>query len=72
MLGMVWLWTEKPDPTNLAAHATATLWYVIPSLPTFLLVPAPLRHGVPFWAALVAGCELTVTLYLAMTWIAPR
>ena len=72
VLGMMWLWSDRPDAENMARHAGATFWYVLPSLPMFLLIPALLRHGVPFWAALAAGCVLTVALYLAMTWIGPR
>src|SRR3954470_10923900 len=72
VLGMIWLWHDKPDAGNMAAHAGATFWYVLPSLPMFLLIPAMLRAGSPFWLALVAGCLLTVALYLAMTWIGPR
>lgn len=72
VLGMVWLWRDRPDTANMAAHAGATFWYVLPSLPMFLLIPAMLKHGVGFWIALAAGCALTVVLYLAMTWIAPR
>ncbi|HEU4959374.1 MAG TPA: DUF3147 family protein [Sphingomonas sp.] len=72
VLGMIWLWHDKPDAGNMAAHAGATFWYVLPSLPMFLLIPALLRHGVGFWAALAAGCVLTIVLYAAMTWIGPR
>jgi hypothetical protein len=72
VLGMMWLWHDKPDAENMAAHAGATFWYVLPSLPMFLLIPAMLRSGVPFWLALAAGCALTIALYLAMTWIGPR
>lgn len=72
VLGMIWLWSEKPDAENMAAHASATFWYVLPSLPMFLLIPALLRNGVPFWAALVLGCVLTIVLYGAMTIVGPR
>jgi hypothetical protein len=72
VLGMIWLWHDKPDPENMAAHATATFWYVLPSLPMFLLIPALLRHGADFRVALAAGCVLTVALYAAVTWIGPR
>lgn len=72
VLGMMWLWRDTHDPERMAAHAGATFWYVLPSLPMFLLIPALLRRGVPFWAALAGGCALTVGLYLAMTWIGPR
>jgi len=72
VLGMIWLWHDKPDATNMAAHAQATFWFVLPSLPMFLLMPLLLRNGVSFWLALLAGCALTVALYLTMTWIGPR
>lgn len=72
VLGMIWLWHDKPDAQNMAAHASATFWYVLPSLPMFLVIPALLRQGVPFWLALLLGCGLTVLLYTLMTLLAPR
>ncbi len=72
VLGMVWLWTARPDAENMAHHAQATFWYVLPSLPMFLLIPALLRRGVPFWPALGLGCLLTIGLYVAMTTLGPR
>jgi hypothetical protein len=47
VLGMIWLWHDKPDAQNMARHAGATFWYVIPSLPMFLLIPALLRAACP-------------------------
>lgn len=72
VLGMIFLWHQRPDAANMAAHSQATFWYVLPSLPMFLLIPALLRHGVGFWLALGAGCVLTVLLYLAMAHFGPR
>jgi hypothetical protein len=69
---MIWLWRDTHDPQRMAAHAGATFWYVLPSLPMFLLIPEMLKRGAPFWAALAAGCALTIGLYLAMTWVGPR
>lgn len=72
VLGMIWLWRDKPDAANMAAHAEATFWYVLPSLPMFLLIPALLRAGASFWFALQAGCVVTIALYSLMAWIGPR
>jgi hypothetical protein len=72
VMGMIWLWSDKPDAENMAVHAGATFWYVLPSLPMFLLIPFLLRQGVGFWPALIGGCALTTVLYLAMSWAAPR
>src|SRR4051812_40890390 len=72
VLGMMWLWRDTHDPVRMAAHAEGTFWFVLPSLPMFLLIPRMLRQGWSFWSALVAGCALTVLLYIAMTLIGPR
>lgn len=72
ILGMIFLWHARPDAENMAVHAQATFWYVLPSLPMFLLIPALLRGGAPFWLALTLGCALTLALYLLMAHFGPR
>jgi hypothetical protein len=66
VLGMIWLWRDTGDAARMAAHSTATFWYVLPSLPMFLMIPALLKRGVGFWPALVGGCLLTMLLYTLM------
>ena len=56
----------------MAAHVEATFWFVLPSMPMFLLIPWMMRNGVSFYAALAIGCAVTVALYLGMTWLGPR
>jgi hypothetical protein len=68
VLGMIWLWRDTEDTVRMAEHAQATFWYVLPSLPMFLLIPVMLNRGVGFWTALAAGCALTVGLYLVTAW----
>ena len=72
ILGMIFLWNARRDPLNMAVHAEATFWYVLPSLPMFLLIPWLLRQNVGFWPALIAGCALTIALYLVMMGVGPR
>jgi hypothetical protein len=72
VLGMMWLWHDKPDISNMAAHVEATFWFVLPSLPMFLIMPWLLRSGVGFWASLALGCALTILLYVLMTWAGPK
>lgn len=72
VLGMVLLWLGRPEPENMARHTEATFWYVLPSLPMFLVMPVLLRHGAGFWLALLLGCALTVLLYLVMIAMVPR
>jgi hypothetical protein len=72
VLGMIWLWRDTQDVARMAEHSAATFWYVLPSLPMFLLIPVLLKRGFGFWPSLVAGCVLTMALYSAMVWAGPR
>jgi hypothetical protein len=38
----------------------------------FLVFPALLRHGTPFWLALGLSCLLTMVLYALTMWLLPR
>ena len=46
VLAMLWLWRDTHDPVRMAAHVEATFWFVIPSLPMFLLIPSMLRRAI--------------------------
>jgi hypothetical protein len=72
ILSMLWLWRDTGDSERIAALAQGTFWLVLPTLPLFLVLPALLRHGVGFWAALAASCVLTVGLYLLTVWLLPK
>ena len=72
VLGMIWLWRDTHDPARLADHVGATLWYIAPSVPMFVLIPWLLRHGIGFWPSLGLGCGLTFGLYLLMLWASHR
>jgi len=72
ILGILWLWRDTSDVQRIAAHAEATFWFVLPSLPMFLVFPAMLRQGLNFWLALALSCVLTIGLYATMVWLLPK
>ena len=72
ILGMIWLWRDTGDSALLADHAEATFWYVLPSLPMFLIIPWLLRSEYGFWLALSVAVVITVLLYLVTIGIAAR
>jgi hypothetical protein len=72
LLGILWLWRDTGDSKRIAAHAEATFWYVIPSLPMFLALPWMLRHGVGFWLAMLEACLLTILLYALTVFVAAK
>ena len=67
VLGMIWMYGEKVDNEKIAAHAEGTFWYVLPSLPMFLVMPWMMKKGISFPASLSAGIFLTGILYFLMT-----
>ncbi|MFT9384900.1 DUF3147 family protein [Acetobacter orientalis] len=69
ILGMLWLWAETHDASKMEQHVFATFWYVLPSLPMFLLIPWLMQQSVPFYTALLAGCCVTIVLYGLMLWL---
>lgn len=50
----------------LASHSTGVFWFVLPSLPMFLIFPALLRKGLSFWLSLGICCLVTMVLYAIM------
>jgi hypothetical protein len=63
LLAMIWMYQGKQTSERLANHAEGTFWFVLPTLPMFLILPWMLRHGWGFWTALAANCVITVALF---------
>lgn len=72
LLAFVWLWRDTADKEAIASLSQSTFWFVLPTLPMFLVLPALLRHGLTFWSALALSCVLTVGLYLLTVWLLPK
>ena len=72
LLAIIWLWRDTRNVARIADHAEATFWYVIPSLPMFLVLPWLLRQGIAFWIALISACLMTVLLYGVTILVAAR
>ena len=66
LLAMVWMRAEGQENSRIANHAEGTFWFVLPTLPMFLVLPWMLRNGWGFGTALAANCVLTVLLFFAL------
>jgi len=69
LMVMIWLHLEHQGSRKIGLHAYYTFWYVLPTLPMFLVMPWLLAKGVNFWLALgicavvtMAGFALTAVL----------
>jgi hypothetical protein len=69
---LVWLHLEKQGTEKLSNHAFYTFWYVIPTMPMFLLMPWLLHKGVGFWWALWWCALLTFVCFVATALVAKR
>ena len=72
ILAIIWLWRDTGDVNRIARHAEGTFWFVLPTLPMFLVLPMLLRHGTPFWIALAGCVVLTFVLYGLTLWLLPK
>lgn len=68
VLALIWLHVEQQPPEKLANHARYTFWYVLPTLPMFLLFPLLLpRLG--FWLTLLACLLFTLFCFVFFAWV---
>lgn len=62
ILALIWLHIENQPMTKIANHAYYTFWYVIPTLPMFLLFPYLLpKWG--FWLTLLSCIVVTLLIF---------
>jgi hypothetical protein len=65
-----WIYYGIAEPaertSKLANHSTGVFWFVLPSLPMFLLFPFLLKKGITFWPAMLLCCAMTMLLYYGM------
>jgi len=62
ILTLIWLYFEHQPSEKIANHAYYTFWYVIPTLPMFLLFPY-LMGKFGFWVALMLSVCITMFLF---------
>ncbi len=66
LLALVWLYLDTGSTDAVAGLSRSIFWLVLPSLPLFVVLPAMLRSGWPFWLSLAVGCGTTVAAYWVM------
>jgi len=67
VLAMIWMYHDTHDVARIAAFSWSVIWYVLPSLILFALLPPLLtRWNVPFYAALFLAGAATVAGFFIM------
>ena len=68
VLVLIWMYLENQSVEKISNHAFYTFWYVLPSLPMFLIFPALLKTYA-FWPSLIISLLITAALFLICTLI---
>ncbi|MES2506266.1 MAG: DUF3147 family protein [Verrucomicrobiota bacterium] len=63
LLAFIWIYMETKDSALIGRHAFGTFWFVLPTLPMFILMPWLIKKLGGFWPAFGTGIVLTVILY---------
>lgn len=71
VLTLIWLYVEQQSVEKIANHAWYTFWYVVPTLPMFLIFPLLLpRLG--FWWTLGISVLVTMAAFAAFAVVMRR
>lgn len=62
VLALIWMQLEQQSVDNMASQARYTFWYVLPTLPMFLMLPYAMQK-LGFWLGLLATIVFTVVLF---------
>ncbi len=72
LMAMIWLWRDTGDAAQVGALSASIFWFILPSLPLFLVIPMMIKAGFGFWPTMGSGIALTLALYALMFWAAPK
>lgn len=71
VLTLIWLYVEKQPEEKIANHAWYTFWYVVPTLPMFLVFPWLLPR-IGFWPTLIASVLITIASFWLFALVVKR
>jgi hypothetical protein len=71
VLTLIWLYVEQQPASKIANHAWYTFWYVVPTLPMFLVFPWLLAR-VGFWPSLLACVVITIVCFALFALVVRR
>ncbi len=69
LLSILWLYTETGNLEQVASFSRSTFWFVLPTLPMFLVFPALLRYGLGCWLSLFCSLVVMLICYGITLWL---
>jgi hypothetical protein len=72
IVAFIWIYIESKNKMMIAKISQETFWYVIPTLPMFLLLAWLLRHDYSFYGSLIICCVVTLGLFTVTQYLLSR
>ncbi|MES2904617.1 MAG: DUF3147 family protein [Pseudomonadota bacterium] len=72
VMAMLWLYGETRDAEKVADLAMSTFWFLLPSLPMFVIIPLLVRSGWSLGVSMTIAIVVTMMLYATVSWLAPK
>lgn len=69
ILALIWVYLETKNTQTVSALSYSILWFVLPSLVLFVVLPLLLKRGMSFYAALALASLCTVIAYTGFTFL---
>jgi hypothetical protein len=67
IISFIWIYYDTHDTKVIADLSLSTLWYVLPTLPMFYILPVILNKGVGFYMSLFLSVFITLPGYLVVS-----
>ena len=67
VIALFWMYIERQPPDKIGSYAYYTFWYVLPTLPMFLVFPHALKQF-GFWAAMGTSVLITLVCLALAAW----
>lgn len=64
LIALIWLYAETQDTAKISELSISTFWFVLPTLPMFVVLPLLLKHQVQFWWALAISVMVMLLCYV--------
>ncbi|MDX8393352.1 MAG: DUF3147 family protein [Mariprofundales bacterium] len=71
VLTLIWLYVEHQPQSKIVNHAWYTFWYVVPTLPMFLIFPF-LLPKIGFWLTLLTSVLITLVCFFGFALVVRR
>jgi hypothetical protein len=65
LITLIWVYLETHSNDKIISLSISTFWFVLPTLPMFLLLPFLLKEGINFYVSLV----LSILAMIACYWL---